>query len=92
MSGGILWRRNQVGRLPLSTHTSGTGAKLHSSMPVIPETFTCLDRNANRDVALAWKEATWHAKVFLASCATWSSLGNIFGGRIFPPSTPPASR
>ena len=30
----------------------GTGAKLHSSVPVVIETFTFLDRNANRDVAL----------------------------------------
>src|SRR5262245_10141937 len=28
------------------------GAKLHSSVPVVIETFTFLDRNANRDVAL----------------------------------------
>lgn len=33
------------------------GAKLHTSVPVVIETFTFLDRNANRDVALAWKEA-----------------------------------
>jgi predicted nucleic acid-binding protein len=35
----------------------GAGAALHTSIPVIIETFTFLDRNANRDVALAWKEA-----------------------------------
>src|ERR1700731_1737143 len=35
----------------------GSGAKLHTSVPVVIETFTFLDRNANRDVALAWKEA-----------------------------------
>ena len=35
----------------------GAGAQLHSSIPVVIETFTFLDRNANRDVALAWKEA-----------------------------------
>jgi uncharacterized protein len=35
----------------------GAGAKLHTSVPVVIETFTFLDRNANRDVALAWKEA-----------------------------------
>ena len=34
-----------------------TGAKLHTSVPVIIETFTFLDRNANRDVALTWKDA-----------------------------------
>ena len=35
------------------------GAKLHTSVPVIIETFTFLDRNANRDVALAWKESIY---------------------------------
>src|SRR5580700_9717193 len=34
----------------------GAGARLHTSIPVVIETFTFLDRNANRDVALAWKE------------------------------------
>ena len=29
----------------------GAGAKLHTSVPVVIETFTFLDRNANRDVA-----------------------------------------
>jgi uncharacterized protein len=33
------------------------GAKLHTSVPVVIETLTFLDRNANRDVALAWKDA-----------------------------------
>jgi predicted nucleic acid-binding protein len=35
----------------------GAGAKLYTSVPVVIETFTFLDRNANRDVALAWKES-----------------------------------
>jgi uncharacterized protein len=35
----------------------GAGAKLHTSVPVVIETFTYLDRNANRDVALTWKDA-----------------------------------
>ena len=35
------------------------GARLHTSIPVVIETFTFLDRNANRDVALAWKEAIY---------------------------------
>jgi predicted nucleic acid-binding protein len=35
----------------------GAGAKLHTSIPVVIETFTFLDRNASRDVALSWKEA-----------------------------------
>jgi predicted nucleic acid-binding protein len=37
----------------------GAGAKLHTSVPVVIETFTFLDRNANRDVALTWKEAIY---------------------------------
>ena len=37
----------------------GAGAKLHTSVPVAIETFTFLDRNANRDVALAWKDALY---------------------------------
>jgi predicted nucleic acid-binding protein len=35
------------------------GAKLHTSLPVAVETFTFLDRNATRDVALAWKESIY---------------------------------
>lgn len=35
----------------------GAGAKLHTSVPVVVETFTFLDRNASRDVALAWKDS-----------------------------------
>ena len=33
----------------------GAGAKLHTSVPVVIETFTFLERNTNRHVALAWK-------------------------------------
>jgi uncharacterized protein len=35
----------------------GAGARLHTSVPVVIETFTFLDRNATRDVALAWKDS-----------------------------------
>lgn len=34
-----------------------TGARLHTSVPVVIETFTFLDRNTTRDVALAWKDS-----------------------------------
>jgi len=37
----------------------GAAAKLHTSVPVVIETFTFLDRNANRDVALAWKDSIY---------------------------------
>jgi len=36
-------------------------AKLHTSIPVLIETFTFLERNANRDVALAWKGSIYKA-------------------------------
>jgi hypothetical protein len=35
------------------------GAKLHTSVPVVIESFTFLDRNANRSVALAWQESIY---------------------------------
>jgi len=33
------------------------GARLFTSVPVILETFTFLDRNTQRDVALAWRDS-----------------------------------
>jgi predicted nucleic acid-binding protein len=33
------------------------GSRLHTSVPVLLETFTFLDRNTRRDVALAWKDS-----------------------------------
>jgi predicted nucleic acid-binding protein len=39
------------------------GAKLHTSVPVVIETFTFLDRNANRDVAITWKESIYKGSV-----------------------------
>jgi uncharacterized protein len=47
----------------------GAGAKLHTSVPVVIETFTFLERNANRDVALAWKESIYRpATVRILPC------------------------
>ena len=44
-------------------------AKLHTSVPVIIETFTFLERNAHRDVALAWKESIYKLdKIRLLTC------------------------
>lgn len=37
----------------------GVGAKLRTSIPVVIETYTFLDRNANRDVAMTWKESVY---------------------------------
>ena len=38
-------------------HAAGT--RLQNSVPVVIETFNFLDRNANRDVALAWKASIY---------------------------------
>lgn len=35
-------------------------ARLHTSVPVVLETFTYLERNARRVVALAWKDSLEH--------------------------------
>jgi uncharacterized protein len=35
----------------------GAGARMYTSVPVVIETFTFLDRNTTRDVALAWKDS-----------------------------------
>ena len=37
----------------------GAGAKLHTSLPVVIETFTFLERNGRRDLALTWKESIY---------------------------------
>ena len=34
-----------------------TGARLHTSVSILVETFTFLDRNTTRTVALAWKDS-----------------------------------
>ena len=45
------------------------GAKLHTSIPIVIETFTFLDRNANRDVAIAWKDSIYKPRtVKIVSC------------------------
>lgn len=47
----------------------GAGAKLHTSVPVVIETFTFLDRNADRDVALIWKESIYEpGRVVILPC------------------------
>lgn len=60
------WIALALSRDPLHTQAReqwdtlrGAGAKLHTSIPIVIETFTFLERNANRDVALAWKESIY---------------------------------
>lgn len=36
---------------------SSRGAKLRTSIPIVLETFTFLERNVRRDVALTWKDS-----------------------------------
>lgn len=50
--------------LELWTAALASGARLHTSIPVVLETFTFLDRNANREVALAWKDSLAELKHF----------------------------
>jgi uncharacterized protein len=38
------------------------GAKLCTSVPVVIETFTFLDRNADRELALAWQESIYQPR------------------------------
>ena len=38
---------------------SSASARLHTSVPVVIETFTFLERNAGRDVALLWKSSIY---------------------------------
>ncbi len=71
------------------------GARLRTSVPVVIETFTFLDRNANRDVALRWKEAIYRpgtVEILPASCATFSSPGSTFDARSCTSSRPSMQR
>lgn len=40
------------------------GLRIHTSVPVVIETFTFLERNAARDVALTWKDSIATIKRF----------------------------
>jgi predicted nucleic acid-binding protein len=58
------WIALALSRDPLHTRAreqwdmlQSAASKLHTSVPVIIETFTFLDRNATRNVALTWKES-----------------------------------
>jgi hypothetical protein len=60
------WIALALSRDPLHTQARhqwetlrSAGAKLHTSVPIIIETFTFLDRNTNRDVALAWRDSVY---------------------------------
>ena len=46
----------------------GNGARICTSVPVVIETFTFLERNAHRDVAVAWKDSIYGAGIKLLPC------------------------
>jgi uncharacterized protein len=50
------------------TEIGDAGARLHTSVPVLLETFTFLERNANRDVALAWRESLGELRLEILEC------------------------
>jgi len=54
------------------------GARLHTSVPVILETFTFLDRNTARDVALAWKDSLADLPRLHTHTATVADLDRIW--------------
>jgi predicted nucleic acid-binding protein len=59
-------------------------AKLRTSVPVVLETFTFLDRNANRDVALAWKgslESLASLEILLCDLDDLEQAWKYFGRR-----------
>ena len=58
------WIALALTRDPLHPRASETwallasaGARLHTSVSIVVETFTFLDRNTTRNVALAWKDS-----------------------------------
>jgi hypothetical protein len=58
------WIALALTRDPLHPRASDTwallasnGARLHTSVSIVVETFTFLDRNTTRNVALAWKDS-----------------------------------
>lgn len=64
------WIALALSRDPLHAQARGqwqllqdNGAKLHTSVPVVIETFTFLQRNARQDVALAWKDSIYEPGV-----------------------------
>jgi hypothetical protein len=76
------WIALALSRDPLHGHAreqweelQTAGARLHTSIPVMIETFTFLDRNANRDVALAWKDSIYEPGVVDVLDCTRADLG-----------------
>jgi predicted nucleic acid-binding protein len=54
----------------------GTGARLFTSIPVVLETFTFLERNAARDVAITWQRRLEELPALEILPCTLDDLGN----------------
>ena len=57
------------------------GARLHTSIPVVLETFTFLERNAAREAALAWKDSlpgVRHLKVLACTAKELKAAWHYF--------------
>jgi predicted nucleic acid-binding protein len=62
------------------------GAKLHTSVPVVIEAFTFLERNAHRNVAIVWRDSIYKpgtVKIFRASYEILSRPGNTSDASIY---------
>lgn len=76
------WIALALSRDPLHTQAReqwemlrAAGAKLHTSIPVVIETFTFLERNAKREVALTWKESIYRRGTVKILPCTLNDLG-----------------
>ncbi len=54
------------------------GPRLYTSVPVVIETFTFLERNTEREVALAWKESLKALPRFRVLECTLTDLGKAW--------------
>jgi predicted nucleic acid-binding protein len=56
-----------------------SAARLITSIPIVLETFTFLDRNATRDVALLWKQRIYREKALRLVACTAADLEQSWG-------------
>ena len=70
--------------LEIWNHLLNQGARFFTSVPIVLETFTFLERNANRDVALIWKDSLselGHFKILACGLEELESAWTYFGRR-----------
>ena len=59
-------------------HVIGAGGRLHTSVPVVLETFTFLDRNTSREVALTWRASLDNTRQLKILDCTASDVRNAW--------------